>query len=215
MPAPTRRSLLRIIGSLLTSGFLAGCIGTNSGTDEATFGGTTTEAPTPIATPAGEETNTTTDTATSGTKPERIEDNETVTIGSPSDFNDSQLARNNSQLDLHSQTVTIRNIGSFEQAIGLTLSDVASEGAVFDQTYMFAPDATLDITIYDPGNYSGVVRTNSDREAFDLPPFDCNNVGAGVEVAASGSIDAGIASTLLGCPSISEPNETTPNDNDG
>jgi hypothetical protein len=50
MAAPTRRSLLRISGSLLATSFLAGCIGGSSPSEEAGGTGTTTEEPTPTAT---------------------------------------------------------------------------------------------------------------------------------------------------------------------
>ena len=165
----------------------AGCLGT-------------TGAPSDPASP----TPTRMETDTKTPEPERIENNKTVRIGSPSDLNDSQLR-------LDTQSVQIRNTGSSEQVISLTLSNVTSEGPVFNQTHTFAANATLEVTIYEPGNYSGTIRTNSDQEVFDLPAFDCNIVGAGTEVAEDGSIDTTIGSTLVGCPSISEPNETAHN----
>lgn len=47
MSAPTRRSLLRVSGSLLVSGFLAGCIGTSGSGEETTPTKTITKNPTP------------------------------------------------------------------------------------------------------------------------------------------------------------------------
>lgn len=181
-----RRRLLTALGAGVTAS-LIGCV-SNTALDEP-------------------EPDTATNPTVNTPEPEQIENNKTVTIGTSSDLNKSDL--NESEVGYHSQSVRVKNLGSSERNISLTLSNITSEKPVFDQTYTFAPNATLKITIYKPGNYSGVVRTNGNRDTFDLPPFDCNEVGVGIEVAENGNIDSGISSTLLGCPSLSETYETT------
>ena len=123
----------------------------------------------------------------------------TVTIGEESELDDS--------LDPH--FVSIENVGSSEQEIGLTLSNETSDEPVFNETRTFAPNETLSVEIYEPGNYSGVISTSSDEVAFEQPPFDCNTVQTNAEVFENGTIDAVSLSTAAECEATVVPETTT------
>ena len=105
-----RRRLLTALGAGVTAS-LTGCV-SNTALDEL-------------------EPDTTTNPTVNTPEPEQIENNKTVTIGTSSDLNKPDL--NESEVGYHSQSVRVKNLGSSERNISLTLSNITSEKPVFDQ----------------------------------------------------------------------------------
>jgi hypothetical protein len=128
----------------------------------------------------------------------QVEGNETIPISERSELPDR----------LSGHSVRIENKGSSEQVIGLNLSNGVYEVPVFNETISFAPNATLTIDLFEPANYSGVVRTGSDEVAFEQPPFTCNGLQTRAEVFENGTIELGAVGSGAGCTGSPVPNSS-------